>query len=58
MADIYLPASPDGSRAAIVMPPLSPPPECAPHLETRADDREDVIRHRLEVGAQGWGLTI
>ncbi|KAG2426511.1 hypothetical protein HXX76_011738 [Chlamydomonas incerta] len=52
IADIYLPASPDGSRPEIVMPPLSPPPECAPHLETRADDREEVIRHRLEVYKQ------
>ncbi|KAG2485995.1 hypothetical protein HYH03_015317 [Edaphochlamys debaryana] len=47
IADIYLPAS--GGRPEIIMPPLSPPPECAPHLETRADDTEPVIRHRLEV---------
>ncbi|EFJ45843.1 adenylate kinase [Volvox carteri f. nagariensis] len=51
VADIHLAASADG-RPEIVMPPLSPPPECAPHLETRADDREEVIRHRLEVYKQ------
>ncbi|KXZ41967.1 hypothetical protein GPECTOR_233g540 [Gonium pectorale] len=48
IANIHLPASPDG-RPEIVMPPLSPPPECAPHLAVREDDREEVIRHRLEV---------
>lgn len=31
------------------MPPLSPPPECAEHMEQRADDTEPVIRRRLEV---------
>ncbi|GIL79516.1 hypothetical protein Vretimale_18353 [Volvox reticuliferus] len=51
VADIHLAASADG-RPEIVMPPLSPPPECAPHLETRADDQEEVIRHRLEVYKQ------
>mmetsp|Transcript_31165 Transcript_31165/g.69296 ORF Transcript_31165/g.69296 Transcript_31165/m.69296 type:complete len:279 (+) Transcript_31165:49-885(+) len=47
VANIYLPAT-DG-KPEIVMPPLTPPPECAPHLEIRADDTEQVIRHRLEV---------
>lgn len=31
------------------MPPLSPPAECAPHLEIRADDTEPIVRRRLEV---------
>lgn len=48
VADIYLPATPDG-QPEIVMPPLSPPPECAEHMEQRADDTEPVIRRRLEV---------
>lgn len=48
IADIYLPATADG-QPEIVMPPLSPPPECAEHLEQRADDTEPVIRRRLEV---------
>ncbi|PNH03513.1 putative adenylate kinase 1, chloroplastic [Tetrabaena socialis] len=52
VAHIYLPPSADGRYPEIVMPPLSPPPQCAPHLETRADDREEVIRHRLEVYKQ------
>ncbi|GLC40765.1 hypothetical protein PLESTB_000024900 [Pleodorina starrii] len=51
VADIHLPAGADG-QPEIVMPPLSAPPECEPHLETRADDREEVIRHRLEVYKQ------
>jgi adenylate kinase family enzyme len=32
------------------MPPLPPPPECAPHLEQREDDTEEVVRRRLQVG--------
>ena len=51
VADIYLPASGDG-RPEIVMPPLSPPDECAQHMEQRADDTEPVIRRRLEVYAR------
>jgi hypothetical protein len=47
IADIYLPAQ--GGRPEIIMPPLSPPAECEPHLETRADDTEEVIRKRLQV---------
>jgi len=47
IADIYLPA--EGGRPEIIMPPLSPPAECQPHLETRADDTEEVIRKRLQV---------
>jgi adenylate kinase len=46
-ADIYLPAS--EGRPEIVMPPLSPPPECADHLEIRTDDTEEVVRKRLQV---------
>lgn len=46
VANIYLPAS-DG-RPPIIMPPLSPKPECEAHLETRADDTEPVVRRRLE----------
>ncbi len=33
VANIHLAASEDGRLPAIVMPPLDPPPECAPHLE-------------------------
>ncbi|GFR51656.1 hypothetical protein Agub_g14089, partial [Astrephomene gubernaculifera] len=51
IANIYLAPGPEG-QPEIVMPPLNPPPECAPHLEVRADDREEVIRHRLEVYKQ------
>mmetsp|Transcript_40418 Transcript_40418/g.101681 ORF Transcript_40418/g.101681 Transcript_40418/m.101681 type:complete len:280 (-) Transcript_40418:166-1005(-) len=47
IADINLPAS--DSKPAIVMPPLSPPEECLPLMETRADDTEPVIRKRLEI---------
>ena len=47
IADIYLPAS--GGRPAIALPPLNPAPECAGHLETRPDDTEAVVRHRLQV---------
>lgn len=47
IADIYLPAS--DSRPEIKMPPLTPPPECQPHLEQRSDDKEETIRKRLEV---------
>ena len=47
IADIYLPA--EGGRPEIIMPPLSAPAECQPHLETRADDTEEVIRKRLQV---------
>ncbi len=36
-------------KPEIVMPPLSPPPECAEHLEIRDDDTEPVIRKRLQV---------
>jgi len=31
------------------MPPLSPPPECAPHLEVRQDDTPEVVERRLQV---------
>lgn len=31
------------------MPPLSPPPECAPHLEVREDDTPAVVEKRLQV---------
>eukprot|EP00878_Enallax_costatus_P031207 GHUV01034103.1.p1 GENE.GHUV01034103.1~~GHUV01034103.1.p1 ORF type:complete len:132 (+),score=4.69 GHUV01034103.1:424-819(+) len=48
IADIYLPASRD--RPEIVMPPLSAPPECEPHLEIREDDTPDVVLKRLRVG--------
>ncbi|GBF89362.1 adenylate kinase [Raphidocelis subcapitata] len=47
VADIYLPAQ--GGRPEIVMPPLSPPPQCAHLMETRADDNEAVIKRRLQV---------
>jgi adenylate kinase len=51
IADIYLPA--DGQRPEIVMPPLSPPPECEPHLEVREDDTEEVVLKRLQVRPSG-----
>eukprot|EP00892_Ulva_mutabilis_P003228 jgi/Ulvmu1/12906/UM098_0094.1 len=47
VADIYLPAS--GNRPDIIMPPLDPPAECMAFMEQREDDKEDVIRRRLEV---------
>eukprot|EP00798_Chlamydomonas_sp_ICE-L_P016454 gene16454-22674_t len=46
IADIHLVAS--EGRPEIILPPLSPPPECADHLEIRADDVEAVVRQRLE----------
>lgn len=49
VADIHLAAG--KGRPEIVMPPLSPPPECAPFMEQRSDDNEETIRRRLEVGA-------
>lgn len=47
VADIYLPA--EGGRPEIIMPPLSPPQQCLPLMETRADDSEEVIKRRLQV---------
>jgi len=47
LPDIYLAA--EGGRPEIVMPPLSPPPECEPHLEVRDDDTEQVVLKRLQV---------
>jgi adenylate kinase len=47
VADIRLAQSADGVRPEIVMPPLSPPPECAARMETREDDTEPVVRRRL-----------
>lgn len=35
------------------MPPLSPPPECAPHLEVREDDTPEVVERRLRVYNEG-----
>lgn len=57
VADIHLAAG--KGRPEIVMPPLSPPPECAPFMEQRSDDNEETIRRRLEVGdapsaCRGW----
>jgi hypothetical protein len=50
VADIYLPAA--QGRPEIVMPPLSPPKRCLPFMEQRADDTDEVVRRRLEVGGQ------
>ena len=47
IADIHLEAS--NGRPEIIMPPLSPRPECEPHLEQRSDDNEETILRRLEV---------
>jgi len=47
IADIKLPAS--NGRPEIRMPPLNPPPECAPHLEQRPDDTEEVVVRRLQL---------
>jgi len=45
---------PQGARPEIVMPPLSPPPQCLHLMETRADDTEEVVKRRLQVGVLGW----
>ena len=47
IADINLPAG--NGRPAIIMPPLSPPSECAAFMEQRSDDTEETIKRRLEV---------
>jgi len=47
VADIHLAAK--AGRPEIRMPPLQPPASCLPHLETRADDTEVVVRRRLQV---------
>ena len=51
VADILLPATPDG-RPAVVMPPLTPPAECAAWMEVRADDNPATVRNRLAVYAR------
>ena len=51
IADINLAAS--NGRPAIIMPPLSPPPECAQYMEQRSDDTEATILRRLEVYKSG-----
>lgn len=51
VADILLPATPDG-RPAVVMPPLTPPPQCAAFMEVRADDNPATVRNRLAVYAR------
>ncbi len=51
IADIRLAAS--GDRPEIVMPPLSPPEQCRPYMEIREDDKEEVVRRRLQVGNVG-----
>lgn len=35
------------------MPPLSPPPECAAHLDVREDDTPEVVERRLRVYNEG-----
>jgi len=47
VADIFIPAS-DG-HPAVMMPPLSPPPECEKHMQRRADDTLEIVKKRLEV---------
>jgi len=47
LATISLPE--DGRWPAITMPPLPPPPECMEYMQQRADDKEEVVRRRLEV---------
>ena len=51
VADIWLPATPDG-RPEVVMPPLTPPAECASFMEVRADDNPATVRNRLAVYAR------
>jgi adenylate kinase len=51
IADINLAAG--NGRPAIIMPPLSPPPECDPFMEQRSDDTEETILRRLEVYNSG-----
>jgi adenylate kinase len=48
-----MPNAMQDGRPEIVMPPLSAPPECTPHLETRADDTEPIVRRRFEVRVRG-----
>jgi len=51
VADIWLAATPDG-RPEVVMPPLTPPAECASLMEVRADDNPATVRNRLAVYAR------
>ncbi len=53
VADIFIPAA--GGQPAVTMPPLSPPPECEPHMQRRADDTLEIIKKRLEVGVSSCG---
>jgi adenylate kinase len=55
IANIYLPAGP--GRPEIVMPPLNPPEGCWDKLEVREDDKEEVIRKRLQVGGRREGSS-
>ncbi|CAG9463779.1 unnamed protein product [Pedinophyceae sp. YPF-701] len=48
VADIDLPPLPDGTPG-MRLPPLNPPGECMPHMTLREDDKETVVRRRLEV---------
>ena len=47
VADIYRKA--EGGKPEIVMPPLSVPESCKPHIVTRKDDTEEIILKRLKI---------
>lgn len=47
LADIYLEST--NGRPTIIMPPLPPPKECLEYMKMREDDRDDVIRKRIQV---------
>lgn len=47
VADIHEPAA--DRLPEIIMPPLDPPADCVDFMEQRADDKEEVIRNRLNV---------
>eukprot|EP00210_Caulerpa_lentillifera_P006281 g6000.t1 len=47
LADIYLKG--DESKHEIIMPPIMPPHECLQYMKQREDDKEEVIRKRIQV---------
>lgn len=49
MADIHLKAG--NGRKEIVMPPLPPPAKCLGYMEKRDDDKEDIIKKRIQVSS-------
>lgn len=47
LADIYLKG--DDLNKEIIMPPLPPPNECLQYMVQRDDDKEEIIRKRIQV---------